>query len=157
MKILVTSDMHGAVQNFETALEREKDAKNVIFLGDGINKAEEISFMYSDKNFYMVSGNCDGIFTAEPPTKIITLGGVKILITHGHPYSVKSSLSLLLQRAEQEGVKIALYGHTHIANVEQRNGIWLVNPGTLYGYNGLCSYSTIDITDGKIYPKIVKI
>ncbi len=32
MKILVMSDMHGHTSNFERAIEKEKDAKNIIFL-----------------------------------------------------------------------------------------------------------------------------
>ena len=157
MKILVMSDMHGCVSGFERALEKESDAKNVIFLGDGFKKAEELSFMYDDRNFYMVPGNCDGFEMFSPATKIIKINGTKILITHGHAFSVKSSLTALKQRAILEEVKIAFYGHTHIADIKNENGIWFINPGTLAGYNGLSSYATVQINDKGIFPKIERL
>lgn len=157
MKILVMSDMHGRSENFEKAIENEPDAKNIIFLGDGIKKAEELSYIYGDKNFYMVAGNCDGLFGFEPAVKIITISGFKILITHGHTFGVKTSLTSLKERAALEKADIALYGHTHKADITVENGIYLMNPGTLAGYNGLYSYLVIEISDNNIYPKIVKL
>lgn len=155
MKILVMSDMHGNTSNFERAIEREKDAKNIIFLGDGLSKAEELSYIYEDRNFYMVPGNCDGFALFEPATKIIKINGVKILITHGHAFSVKTSLNQLKERAALEGVSVALYGHTHKADITLERGTFFVNPGTLAGFNGLYSYATIEIKDKVITPKIV--
>lgn len=88
MKILVMSDMHGRVSNFEKAIENHPDARNIIFLGDGLTKAEDISFCYEDRIFHMVPGNCDGFDFLAPTTKFIELNGAKIMITHGHIYNV---------------------------------------------------------------------
>lgn len=157
MKVLVMSDMHGRVNNFEKALEKQGDAVNVVFLGDGLSKAEELSFCYNDRRFFMVPGNCDLFDFDTPTTKFFEINGAKIMATHGHSYSVKSSLTMLKQKAVSEGVDICLYGHTHNADILYENGIYFVNPGTLAGKNGFYSYAVIDITDKGILPSIVEI
>ena len=67
-------------------------------------------------------------------------------MTHGHKYGVKYSLEPLLQAAEQQGCKIAVYGHTHLAHEAYRNGIYLLNPGCLCGSRAKPSYGIIDLT-----------
>ena len=157
MKILVMSDMHGRVSNFEKAIENHPDARNIIFLGDGLTKAEDISYCYEDRIFHMVPGNCDGFDFLSPTTKFIELNGAKIMLTHGHIYNVKSSLTLLKQKAISENVSLCLYGHTHNADITYENGIYFVNPGTLAGKNGLYSYAVVDITDTGIVPRIMEL
>lgn len=157
MKILVMSDLHGAISNAESAIEKENDAKAVIFLGDGLKSAEELSYIYNDRRFYMVAGNCDGLISFEPATRIIEISGKKLLITHGHPFGVKQSLRMLKERAKLEGVSLALYGHTHIADIRNEDGIFFVNPGTLSERGSFASYAVIEIDGDKIYPKIVKL
>lgn len=151
------SDMHGRVSNFEKALENTPDIRNVIFLGDGLSKAEDISYCYDDRKFYMVAGNCDCFDFLSPTTKFIELNGAKIMLTHGHTYNVKSSLTMLKQKAKSEKADLCLYGHTHNANIEYENGIYFVNPGTLAGKNGLYSYAVVDITESGIVPKIMEL
>lgn len=157
MKIIVASDMHGALNNFERAIENHPDIKNIFFLGDGISKAEDISYCYETKKFYMVPGNCDSPFSFLPTTGYEFIEGVKILYTHGHAYNVKSSLSSLKEKALESGSKLCLYGHTHNADILYENGIYFVNPGTLAGKNGLYSYAVIDITKEGIVPRIMEL
>ncbi|MBQ4154044.1 MAG: YfcE family phosphodiesterase [Clostridia bacterium] len=157
MKILVTSDMHGKVSYFEKAINNHPDIKNIFFLGDGLSKAEEISYCYDNKTFYMVPGNCDNPFSFLSTTGYEFIEGVKILYTHGHAYNVKSSLSYLKEKAKESQSKLCLYGHTHNADILYENGIYFVNPGTLAGKNGLYSYAVIDITKEGIVPRIMEI
>lgn len=156
MRILVLSDMHKRRSNFEKAVEAQPEAKHVIFLGDGADDAAELASFYSEKNFYILSGNCD--FSSKyPSTMRFQLGGVKILATHGHHYGVKGTTEHLLSAAEQEGVKIALYGHTHVPKIEYKNGIYLVCPGALGASFGNAAYAVVDITDSGIMPILIKI
>lgn len=144
MRVLVLSDLHGRKSRFEQALDEQPSAEAVLFLGDGLAAAQELSTFYSGKKFYFVSGNCD--FNAlEPTTKILALNGAKILMTHGHKYGVKSSYAHLLQAAKEQACKIAVYGHTHIAHKCYRDGVYLLNPGCLCGDRAKPSYGIIDI------------
>ncbi len=145
MRILVLSDLHGRGSRFEQAVEAQPQAKAVLFLGDGVEQAKELAAFYPQKSFYFVCGNCD-LASLEPSTRTVTLNGTKILMTHGHKYDVKYSLEPLLQAAEQQGCKIAVYGHTHLAHEEYRNGIYLLNPGCLCGSRAKPSYGIIDLT-----------
>ena len=45
------------------------------------------------------------------------------------------------------GAQLALFGHTHIQHMEERNDITLLNPGTA-GRFGRSGYAVVEITDG---------
>ena len=156
MRILVLSDLHRRRSNFEKAVEAQPDAKHVLFLGDGVDDAEELASFYPDKTFYLLSGNCD--FSSKfPSTLRLKLGGVNILATHGHLFNVKTDTSRLFESAKNEDIKIALYGHTHIPKVEYKDGIYLVCPGALGASFGNAGYAVIDITDSGIMPVLIKL
>lgn len=157
MRILVMSDCHGMTRNAEKALDAHPEAKTVFYLGDGAYEIDELKSFYPDRNFHIVSGNCDigsrfiGIGEA-------VIGKIKILYTHGHRYNVKYGTQMLLEVAQDVGASLALYGHTHISKIEYVNGIYLVNPGALsHSREGSESYAVIDITDSGIMPLILKI
>lgn len=145
MRVLVLSDLHGRPSRFEQALEEQPQAAAVLFLGDGVEQAKELAAFYPQKSFYFVCGNCD-LASTEPSTKIVTLNGISIFMTHGHKYGVKYSLEPLLQAARQQGCKIAVYGHTHLAYEAYRDGLYLFNPGCLCGDRAKPSYGIMDLT-----------
>lgn len=156
MKILVVSDLHRRKSNFERVLEKHKDIINVIFLGDGVKDAEEISGFFAQKRFFLLSGNCD-FLSLLPSSKIITLAGVDILATHGHTYRVKNGTERLYEAAKIRGVKLALYGHTHIPKIEYKDGIYMVCPGALGNSSEGPAYAIIDLDEKGIMPNILKL
>lgn len=156
MRILAVSDMHLRKRNLERALEQQPNAKTVIFLGDGIEGAEEVFSFYPDRTFYSVPGNCD-YFSLKSGVIIKNFENVKIMATHGHLHSVKSGTSRLLDAAKGEGVQIALYGHTHNAKIDYEDGIYLINPGTVGGSGEKATYCVIDITPAGILPAIIEL
>lgn len=157
MRILVMSDCHRFVRNAEKVLDAHDDIKTVIFLGDGAEKIEELKQFYKDKNFYIVSGNCDSSLHF-PTIEQLTVEGNKIIYTHGHIFGVKYGTERLFEIAQQQGAKLVLYGHTHKAKVEYQDGIYVINPGALYGSReGSESYAIIDVLKGGIMPNIIKI
>ena len=157
MRILVLSDCHGSTYRLQKAIDAQPDAKNVFYLGDGVKEVEEIKEFYPDRKFHIVKGNCD--WNSDLPTQgVAEINGTKILFTHGHKSFVKQSTAVLRCIAENLGAKIALYGHTHIANIEYENGVYCVNPGALSGSrNGSESYAVIDILPEGIMPIIINI
>ncbi len=157
MRIVVISDSHGHGSIVDRIIRREKDAEAIIFLGDVTGDIEDLSYEYTDKKFYIVSGNCD-IFSEYPYTKVIKIENVKIFITHGHTLGVKYGTSALVSAAKQSDCKMALYGHTHIPNIKYEDGIHIVNPGSCArSREGGNSYAAIDIRENGILPIIIRI
>ncbi len=154
MRILVLSDCHGSHRTVEKALDAHTDIKKVFYLGDGVSTVEEIQRFYPDREFNIVSGNCDW-HSSYPVYGETVIEGVRVIYTHGHRYNVKHGTERLYEAAQNAGASLALYGHTHEARVEYRDGIYLVNPGASNGaYNGSC-YAVIDISKAGIMPSLM--
>lgn len=155
MRILVLSDSHGRRVPLERAIEAQPQARAVFFLGDFVRDAEELPLLYPERTFYTARGNCD--FASDlPETGCATVGGVKIFYTHGHTCGVKSGTGGLEQAARRAGATIALYGHTHVAEIHYRDGLYLVNPGSVsQPREGPASYAVIDLTPAAPVPVLV--
>lgn len=158
MRILVISDSHKKTGVIDRIIRKEQNAKEIFFLGDNASDIEDFIFEYPDRNFHIVAGNCD-YFSAYKSFDIANIGKIKILFAHGHTFGVKQGLTGALKRyAKENGCSIALYGHTHIANIEYDNGVYVVNPGSCScSREGSESYAVIDILDNGILPQIIKI
>ena len=142
MRILVLSDSHRHNFNLFSAITEEPTAEVVYFLGDGANEFEEAQLIYGKElAFIGVRGNCDS-FTSLPERDIRTIGGKKILATHGYLQNVKFGLTDLQLEAVSEKCDIVLYGHTHIPLNTYKDGIYYFNPGSL---RDGC-YGVVDIT-----------
>lgn len=154
MRILVISDSHGSLRNIEKAIEAQPDAKNIIFLGDGASEIEEASYIYDDRIFHIVRGNCD-FLSSESSSKTVTINGTKIFFTHGQ---YMRDVGNLVKAAKQENAKIALCGHTHIAYTNYIDGVYVMNPGSITMPRDLSrgSYGVIDIVDGGIITFVVR-
>ena len=74
--------------------------------------------------------------------------GVKLMLVHGHHYGVKSGYGSLLASAKAEGVDAVLFGHTHVPFMEKREGILMLNPGSLR--NPDREYAIIEIENGTV-------
>ena len=157
MRIAVISDSHGHSGILDRIIRREANAKAVIFLGDVTSDIEDFTYEYTDKKFYIVSGNCDR-FSEFPYSRTENIGGVNFFITHGHTLMVKGGTAALEKAARQSNWQIALYEHTHIPNIKYEDGLYVVNPGSCArSRDGGNSYAVIDIRDNGILPSIVRI
>lgn len=157
MRIVVISDSHGHGCIVDRIIRREQSADAIIFLGDVVSDIEDFTYEYTDKRFFIVSGNCDR-FSQYPYSKTENIGGVNVFITHGHSLGVKGGIGNLVIAAKQQNCKIALYGHTHIPDTKYVDGMYIVNPGSCArSRDGGNSYAVIDIRDNGILPSIVRI
>ena len=100
MRIVVISDSHGRTGAIDKVLFSQKEAKHVFFLGDNVRDIEDFEFLYPDKKFYTVAGNCD-YNSFVPSVAIAEIEGIKIFYTHGHTLGVKSTTEHLLKTAKQ--------------------------------------------------------
>ncbi len=128
-KILVMSDSHGAMGTVRKIIEDNEDADIIFFLGDG-NIEIRLMTMHTMKQVARVMGNNDGRISEELPNELVLdIDGYKMMLTHGHLYNVKSSYDTYIIAAKNRGCRAALFGHTHAAVNEDRDGIHIFNPG----------------------------
>ncbi len=150
MKIVVLSDSHASLRYMRQIIDREQpDA--VVHLGDYFSDGQTMAEEYPAILFYAVPGNCDQFrgWISEPFTKVVTLGGVPMMLTHGHCQHVKSGLFHLLRDARAAGVGVVLFGHTHQAYCNREDdGLWVLNPGSC-GYGG-GSAGIIEAENGQV-------
>lgn len=151
MRVLVLSDSHGDRWRLLQAVDAQPDAKYIFHLGDGERDMEGLENI-PGKITLQVRGNCD--FGSDLPLFLHgNLGGVGYYACHGHMEFVKYSHELLWEKARDFGASIALYGHTHQAVTTYRDGVWLMNPGSLHQGE----YGVIDITEQGIMPILMKL
>ena len=154
MRLLVISDTHGRPLLIDRVLQREKEASEVFFLGDVVRDIESIAPEYTDRRFHTVRGNCD-YFCSYPEFDIVKCGDISVYMTHGHIHSVKRGTQGVLTAARNVGAQVALYGHTHAANIAYEDGVYLINPGSLaLPRDSRPSYAVIDIDNSGILPAI---
>ena len=156
MKILVLSDTHGNIKKTLSVLSFHSDIKEVFFLGDNTSDIDAVKEQFKDKNFHVVSGNCD-IASPYKSTDIATINNRRIFFTHGHKYGVKYTLENLKETARENNCTLALFGHTHCSLSAYDDGLYIVNPGSLsFPRDSFPSYAVIDIVDKGIMPNIMR-
>ena len=127
MRIIVMSDTHRDFFAIQELVQKHQDAEIFIHLGDGASEFSQIVTLYPNHKFLNVRGNCD--FGVEA-----TLAGC-------------FSCGI----AKEVGANVVLFGHNHVPLCTYRDGIHLMNPGSLgmpRGNNP--SYGVIDITEKEI-------
>lgn len=167
---LVVSDIHGGVNGAKTILEllKTNDFTNILLLGDILyhGPRNDLPKDYAPKEvitilnsmatkIIAVRGNCEAEvdqmvlnFPCLADYNIIPFKGHKIFMSHGHIYS-PDKLPLLNDN------DIFLSGHTHIPTAYQKDGIYLLNPGsiTLPKENHPCTYATLNEKSFTIYTR----
>lgn len=129
MKIIALSDSHGSLHNVEQILDAAGDVDFVLFCGDGLSDIESAEYLYPKPVYATVAGNCDRGARADYE-KLLELNGLRILLTHGHAYDVKQTLTRLHRRAVELNADLVFFGHTHRPLDFSIDGVRLVNPGS---------------------------
>lgn len=130
MRILVVSDTHGREENLERILRESGMPDCLIHLGDSESGEAHIQEL-AQCPLYMVAGNCD-FFSRLPKTQIAEIGGMRILLTHGHYYYVSVGTRDLIEDAKANGCNVAMFGHTHKPFLDQSDEeVTVLNPGSL--------------------------
>ena len=152
MRIVVFSDTHGDGRAIDRIVEKNREVTHFIFLGDGMREIENAVTKYPDKEFHIVSGNCD-FNSTNPGTSIIELANKRIMFTHGHLYDVNFTLDKLITKALYNNAHIVCFGHIHRRVNHYRNGLYILNPSS-----ASCprdgkrpAYAYIDIEDSGIF------
>jgi putative phosphoesterase len=140
----VLSDTHGNRDAVYRILEAEQKTEGFVHLGDLAADMELAPFL-TDRPVLQVAGNCDG--NSPLPTELIAmLGPERTLATHGHLFQVKGGIERLASHALSCRCSLALYGHTHLAAIERRDSLLLINPGSLQRNAATPSYARIRLS-----------
>ena len=87
MKLLILSDSHGVLTNMERAVD-ETAPQMILHLGDCWQDGVRLHSRFPQIPFRQVPGNCD--FRPDEPTELLLgVGGLRLLMCHGHTYGVK--------------------------------------------------------------------
>lgn len=156
MRILVISDTHGDTEKAEEVIKRNKGINLIIHLGDYFRDAQKLSGMFPEIPIEYIYGNSDFMIEDTPAEKVLEYKGKKIFITHGHRYSVKWDYDKLYKKAEEMHVDLLLFGHTHVADMVEKESYFVVNPGSISDprENSNESYAIIDIDKDGIKPML---
>lgn len=153
MKLLILSDSHGDTSQIVQAIDLHQEVEALIFLGDGTRDIDYLTDAYPQLRMYVVKGNCD-LASFYPTEALAAFGGVNIFYTHGHLLGVKRGIDMLKNIARKRGADVALYGHTHYAQITQENDLLLFNPGTIGGFRESASYGILTIENGQARAEI---
>lgn len=126
-KVLIVSDSHGLTKELRVIRERHlNEVDLMIHCGDSELSPDDQAI----SGYLTVMGNCD--FGGGYPLETISeVGGRKFFITHGHRYSVKSTLMNLKYKAQEVNANIACFGHSHVLGAEVIDGVLFLNPGSI--------------------------
>ena len=139
---VVFSDIHGDIYAKKILQGYVKSSDGAFFAGDGISGLND----FTNKPFYVVKGNCDLIGENE---RLIEIDGIKIFLTHGHLYGVKSGYLRLIYKAKELGVDVVIFGHTHQPIIMQEEGVLFLNPGSCSIYGAQKTFINLFISNGK--------
>lgn len=154
-KVLVVSDSHGLTKELEVLRERHlNEVDLMIHCGDS-------ELMPDDKaisGYLTVMGNCDfgGGYPLDTTSEV---AGKKFFITHGHRYSVKSTLMNVKYKASEVKANIVCFGHSHILGAELIDGVLFLNPGSIRLPRERLekTYVILDLQDNKIKISVFEI
>lgn len=131
LRLLVLSDSHGDYISLKMAIDSTDNTDVIVFLGDGADDLEKVRESVGHKKIVAVRGNCDGVICRNPSLAIEELAGIRVYCTHGYSEKVKFGLQILEEQARAHGAALALYGHTHVPFTDYRDGLYIMNPGSV--------------------------
>lgn len=129
MKVLIVSDTHKSHRNLEKIIEREQPFQMLIHLGD-VEGGEDYIEAVVECEKHMIRGNND-FFSYLPAEEEFWIGKKKVFITHGHSYYVSMETEQIREEGAARNADIIMFGHTHRPYFEERDGITVLNPGSL--------------------------
>ena len=124
----------------------------MLHCGDYISDARLLEKFYPQVEMYGVYGNCDVGFGGAY-SEVVTLEGVSIYMSHGHRYGVKwGEYDEVAIDAIAHEATVAICGHSHQAYLEKKQGVLIMNPGslTLPRDSKYPSYGILELKDGYV-------
>jgi len=153
MEVAIVSDSHipSRAQTIPAPFrERIREADHVLHAGDFDSEGALADAMDLAAELTAVSGNMDpGL--GLPATATVELGGVGFVLTHGTG-PTRGYEQRVAEVVREEGGDVGVSGHTHEVLDTVRDGVRLLNPGSVTGAAPAerATMMTADVTDGVI-------
>lgn len=129
MKILILSDTHRQNANMWHVIDKVSPIDMLIHCGDIEGDDSEL-IARAQCPVHIVSGNNDYFYDYDEEQEF-QIADKKVLLTHGHRYPIYARVDVLFDLAKERGADIVMFGHLHIPVLEMRDGITILNPGSL--------------------------
>src|SRR5579862_1175289 len=146
----VISDTHGLLR--PEAVQALGGVDRILHGGD-VGAPEILKELETIAPVTAVRGNVDGGIWARklPLSEVIEVEGVSIYILH-----ILENLDL---KPEVAGFKVVVYGHSHVAKIEEKNGVLYFNPGSAgpRRFKLPVTVGRLWIDRGKVKAEIVKL
>jgi putative phosphoesterase len=146
----VISDTHGLLR--PEAVQALGGVDRILHGGD-VGAPEILKELETIAPVTAVRGNVDGGSWARklPLSEVIEVEGVSIYILH-----ILENLDL---KPEVAGFKVVVYGHSHVAKIEEKNGVLYFNPGSAgpRRFKLPVTVGRLWIDRGKVKAEIVKL
>ena len=158
MKIIALADTHS--QPLPKALLQDLQSADLIVHAGDFSDPEVYEGLKAIKDIRAVYGNMDGMDLRDvlPKEMIFDCEGVKIALAHGE--GNPDGIIPRLQKAfKGSGVQVVLFGHSHVPYNSMVDGVLFFNPGSPTDTirSPYLSYGVLDVKDGKVKAKIVKL
>ena len=146
LRLGIVSDTH---DNVLAALHEALEGVDEILHAGDIASAGALAEIEAIAPVTAVRGNMDERALAErlEGEEILTRGGVRIALVHGHRVG-RASVDDLAKRFDRRGVDLVVWGHIHEPVSEFRNGVRYFNPGTAGGIGAAATCGMMTITSG---------
>jgi uncharacterized protein len=145
----VISDTHGLLRN--EAVEALRGSDRILHAGD-VGAPEILEALARIAPVTAVRGNVDTEPWAHalPQTEAVEIAGVSIYMLH--------DLSQLDLKPEAAGFRVVIYGHSHKAKIEEKNGVLYFNPGSAgpRRFRLPVSLGRLRIAGGKVEAELVE-
>lgn len=156
MKIGVISDTHipDRIDNIPQEILKEfKNVDMIVHAGDFVEIGVLHKLQAICSNVKAVWGNMDPrqIKQLLPEKEIFNAGKYKVGLMHGYG-APNNLIEIMLSSFKNDSVDLVIFGHSHSAFNETKNGILFFNPGS--PTEG--TYGIIEIND-TITPRIIKL
>lgn len=148
VKILIVSDTHKSVELCERSLKPEQPADLLIHLGDYVEDGEQLSQKLGIK---LISVRGDNDFSKVEIERELEISGLKIFLAHGHSYNIDDGLDELYVEARRRSARVALFGHSHCPGIFSRDGVIMLNPGSLYLAEKENNFGVMRFENGRVF------
>ena len=148
MLVGVVSDTHGLLRPETVTALRGVD--HILHAGD-VGDPAILDSLRAIAPVTAIRGNIDraGLCATLPATEFVELAGKNIYMLH--------DLSELDLNPAAAGVSVIIFGHSHRPQIERREQVWYLNPGSAgpRRFSSPVSLGLLEITDSEITPRLV--
>ena len=136
MKIGIVSDTHKSQNHINKAIPYLKECDLIIHAGDNFSDSKYI-YENANTDIIAVKGNCD--YEDVEDEIVFEIEDKTVFLCHGHKYNVNFGINDLESKAKDVDADIAIFGHTHVPLIKEKDNILYLNPGSLTSPRGLSS------------------